>query len=154
MTLIHDFVFGYSDDETVMLDMDDTDLKTVIIWAKRASTWHHLEGYIILESSQGCYHVLFNRKVSWAENMRIVAWVAQLSGNEGLQRWHRMQCIKMKSTLRISNKAEKKPPQILKKSGNQKDRIRNFMEIRKEIGLVSENCFPVIELTEANMFGI
>jgi hypothetical protein len=143
MTLTHDFVFGYSDDETVMLDMDDTDLKTVKKWAKRALTWHHLEGYIILESSPGCFHVLFNRKVSWAENMRVVAWVAQLSGIEGLQRWHRMQCIKMKSTLRISNKAEKKPPIILKKTGKQKERIKKM----------SENRFPMVELTEVNTYG-
>ena len=151
--MTHDFVFGYSDDETVMLDMDNTDLKTVEKWANMVLKWHDLRGYLILESSTGSFHIVFNRKVDWSENMRIVAWVALLSGNEGLQRWHRMQCIKMKSTLRISNKVEKKPPQILKKSGKQKNRIKKFREFRKEIKKISENRFPVIELTEMNAYG-
>ena len=80
ITLTHDFVFGYSDDETVMLDMDNTDLKTVEKWAKMALRWYELGGYLILESSPDSFHVVFDRVVDWSENMRIVAWVALLSG--------------------------------------------------------------------------
>ena len=94
------YTFGISSDERIVLDFDDTDFKTVNYWAERALNWFDLGGYFIQKSSPGCYHVVFNRVVDWAENMRVVAWVAYLSGNEGLQRWHRMQCIKMKSTLR------------------------------------------------------
>ena len=133
MILTHDFVFGYSDDETVMLDFDDANLEQVQYWAMRALKWFELGGYLILESSPRCYHVVFDRRVDWAENMRIVAWVALLSGNEGLQRWHRMQCIKRKSTLRVSPKCEKKSPCIVKRVGDQDEQIKEFIEIRNEV---------------------
>ena len=68
----HNFRLGVSSDETVMLDMDDTDFKTVQYWADRAMNWFDLGGYIILKSSSGCYHVVFNRSVTWSENMRII----------------------------------------------------------------------------------
>jgi len=127
-----DFILGVSDDETVMLDMDDTNFQTVRYWANRAMNWHNLGGYIILRSSPGCYHVVFDRRVTWAENMRVVAWVAQLSGNEGLQRWHRMQCIKMASTLRVSPKGEKPSPRIVRRDGTQEGMIHEFLENRNE----------------------
>ncbi len=65
-------------------------------------------------------HVLFDRKVDWTRNMMVVAWAAQLSRNVGLQRWHRMQCIKGKSTLRVSCKGGKNPPKIVRRKGMKK----------------------------------
>ena len=65
-----------------------------------------LGGFLLLESSPGSYHVVFDRSVDWSENMRIVAWVALLSKKEKLRRWFLMQCIKQKPTLRISEKYE------------------------------------------------
>ena len=135
----HNFNLGVTNDEVIMLDMDDTDFKTVQYWAERAMNWFELGGYVILKSSSGCYHILFNRSVDWPENMRVVAWVAQLSGNEGLQRWHRMQCIKMKSTLRVGPKNEKKSPCIVKRVGVQNGQIQEFLEIRSEIKKVLKN---------------
>ena len=133
MTLNHDFILGYSDDETVMLDFDDAELDQVQYWANRATKWFELSGYLILESSPGCYHVVFDRKVDWAENMQIVAWVALLSRNEGLQRWHRMQCIKMKSTLRTGQKIVKPPPKIVVRVGKQWERISKYLKIGNEL---------------------
>lgn len=82
---------------------------------------------MILKSSEGCYHVVFNREVEWIENMSIIAWVAELSGNEGLQKWHRMQCIKKRSTLRVSTKGDKPSPRIVYREGEENDRIRDFL---------------------------
>ena len=65
----------------VALDFDDTTFKTVRYWARRAMNWHKLGGFIILKSSEGNYHMVFNRTVDWTENMKIIAWVAELSGN-------------------------------------------------------------------------
>jgi len=132
----HNFTLGISSDETVMLDFDDTDFKTVQYWSTRAMNWHDLLGFLILKSSPRCYHVVFNKHVSWAENMRVVAWVAYLSGNEGLQRWHRMQCIKMKSTLRVSSKNEKTSPRIVKRFGDQDEQIQNFLDLRDELKVI------------------
>jgi len=135
----HNFTLGISSDETVMLDLDDTDFKTAQYWAERAMNWFNLGGYVILKSSSSCYHVMFNRPVDWPENMRVVAWVAYLSGNEGLQRWHRMQCIKMKSTLRVGPKNDKSSPRIVKRVGDQEGQIREFIEIRNEVKNIFTN---------------
>ena len=96
----HSSVLGYTDHETVMLDLDDTTFKTVRYWARKAMKWFNLEGFLILKSSDGCYHVVFNRKVDWSRNMHVVAWVALRSHNKGIQRWHIMQCIKDARALR------------------------------------------------------
>jgi len=135
----HNFTLGISSDETVMLDFDDTDYKTVQYWAERAMKWFTLGGYLILKSSPGCYHVVFNRNVDWSENMRVVAWVAQLSSNEGLQKWQRMQCIKMKSTIRVGPKNEKKSPRIVKRVGDQDRQTQEFIEIRNEVKKILNN---------------
>jgi len=71
--------------------------------------------------------------------MRVVAWVATLSGNEGLQRWHRMQCIKMKSTLRVGPKNGKPSPRIVKRIGEQDGQIQEFMKSRNEIKRILKN---------------
>ena len=135
----HNFTFGISSTEAVMLDFDNTDFKTVNYWATRAMNWYNLSGFLIQKTSPGCYHVVFNKRVSWAENMSVVAWVALLSSNKGLQRWHRMQCIKMKSTLRIGPKNEKNSPRIVKRVGDQDEQIQEFIEIRNEVKNILKN---------------
>jgi hypothetical protein len=123
-------ILGFSDTETVMLDFDDTALKTVKHWASRVMRWFKLGGYLILRSSKSHYHVVFNRKVSWSENMRIVAWVSLQSHNRGLIKWFLMQCIKQSSTLRVSNKREKSSPRIVFRFGKQEQQIKCFVKNR------------------------
>jgi len=127
------FVLGYTDEETVMLDFDNTSFKTVRYWATRAMKWFKLEGYIILKSSMNNYHVVFNRKVSWKKNMKFVSWMALLSNNPMLQKWFLMQCIKEGSTLRISPKREKGSPRIVFRYGKENGQIECFLKYRKLI---------------------
>ena len=122
----HNSVIGFSDTETVKLDFDNVPFKTAKYWTERAMKWFRLGGFMILKSSEKCYHVLFNRPVSWSENMRIVAWVALQSRNQGLVRWLLMQCIKQSSTLRISPKREKPSPRIVFRFGKQDKQINDF----------------------------
>lgn len=82
---------------------------------------------------------MFNLSVNWSENMRAVAWVAYLSGNEGLQRWHRMQCIKMKSTLRVGPKNEKLSPRIVIRVGDQDEQIKEFIKLRNGVINILKN---------------
>jgi hypothetical protein len=89
-----------------------------------------LEGFIILKSSEESYHVIYDRPVSWAENMKILAWVSLLSHNEALTKYLQMQCIKKSSALRISPKLEKPSPKIVYKFGEQDKAIRNFLKFR------------------------
>jgi len=127
----HNSVLGFTDVETVMLDFDNSNIETVCYWAMRAMKWFKLGGFLILKSSESCYHVVFNRKVDWAENMRVMAWVALLSHNKGLERWHRMQCIKMGSTLRVSPKGSKPSPRIVYREGSEDCQIAGFLRYRR-----------------------
>ena len=92
-----------------------------------------LEGFLILKSSKSCYHVVFNKTVSWTENMKIVAWVSLMSGIETTQKWFLMQCIKESSTLRVSPKREKPTPRIVYRHGKQNRQILDFLDYRKMI---------------------
>jgi len=127
----HCSILGVTDDETVMLDFDNTPFKWVKYWAMRACEWFKLEGFIILKSSENNYHVVFDRKVSWSENMRIVAWVSLLSRNKGLTKWFLMQCIKGASTLRVSPKMDKPCPRVVYRCGKQDGQIKEFLRYRK-----------------------
>ena len=125
------FIIGVTDTETVKLDFDNACFKTVKYWAFRTMKWFKLEGFIILKSSENNYHVVFNRPVSWSENMHIVAWVSLLSGNQMLEKWFLMQCIKEGSTLRVSPKRDKPSPRIVYRYGKQDKQIIDFLAYRK-----------------------
>ena len=135
--LNHKCILGYTDTETVMLDFDNTSLKDVKYWALRTMKWFKLEGFIILKSSKNNYHVVFNRPVSWSENMRIVAWVSLLSHNLMPEKWFVMQCIKEGSTLRVSPKKDKPYPMVVFRYGKQEKQIREFLSFRELI----KKCF-------------
>ena len=126
-------ILGYTDNETVMLDFDNTPFQTVKYWALRTMKWFKLGGFLILKSSENCYHIVFNRKVSWSENMSIVAWVSLLSHHENLKQWFLMQCIKQASTLRVSSKGMKPSPCIVYRFGDQREQIQGFLTYRRLI---------------------
>ena len=123
-------ILGYSDTETVKLDFDNTAFCLVKYWAFKAMRKFRLEGFIILKSSESSYHVVFNRPVSWSENMRVLAWVSLLSHNEALTKYLLMQCIKESSTLRVSEKQEKASPRIVFRQAKQDEQIKSFLEFR------------------------
>lgn len=124
---------GISDAEIVMLDFDKVFFQHANRWARRAYKHHKLNGYILFKSSKNNYHVVFDRKVSWAENMSIVAWVTLISHNQGLKDWLIMQCIKGYSTLRVSPKQDKPQPRIVYRYGSQNHQIKTYLHKRKEI---------------------
>lgn len=132
------YLFGFTDTETVKLDFDDTPLNDVNYWARRTSFWFRLGGFSVLKSSENHYHAVFNRPVSWAENVRIMAWVSLLSGKKPLHRWFLMQCIKQGSTLRVSRKGSKPSPRVVFRYGKQDSQIKGFLEYRKLVKRISE----------------
>lgn len=140
--------------DTVHLDFDNTPYGEVKLWAFRVCKWFKLEGFVILRSSMkhyvveekfkviyeyklGNYLVVFDRPVKWETNVKIMNWVALLSGNPDLQRYVRMQCIKQSSTARISKKRSRnkvKPvPKVVFRYGAQYRKIQWFLETRKFI---------------------
>jgi hypothetical protein len=108
-----------------------------------------MEGFIILRSSMknyvvkkkgkvvytyklGSYLVVFDRPVRWETNVKIMNWVALLSGNPSLQRYVRMQCIKGTSTARISvkkGKREKPIPRIVFRYVSNTARLSGFLRL-------------------------
>jgi hypothetical protein len=163
-------ILGFSDTETVKLDFDETSFSSVKYWALRATKWFKLRGFVILKSSEKCYHVVFDRvvswfmkwfklkgfvilkssnksyhvvfdrKVSWTQNMRVVAWVALQTHNMSLRKWFLMQCIKGCSTLRVSPKREKPPPRIVYRYGKLDQNVKDFLKYREIIKKMSQKC--------------
>jgi hypothetical protein len=95
-----------------MLDFDNATVKDVRYWALRSMKWFKLRGFIILRSSENCYHVVFDRSVTWAKNIHIMNWVAVESQILKLKDYALMQGIKESSTLRIGPKNRKPSPAL------------------------------------------
>jgi hypothetical protein len=129
-------VLGYSDISTVKLDFDNTPLKRVKYWAKRVCRFFKLEGFLILNSSRGSYHIVFNRTVSWTKNKHIMDWVALMVEGKRLKnlplaKYALMQGIKESSCLRIGRKMDKPVPRIVYRFGKEDNEIRNYLRIRR-----------------------
>ncbi len=124
-------ILGYTDTETVKLDLDNMPFERVRYWALRISRWFRLRGFIILKSSNSRYHVVFDRKVTWSMNVKIMGWACLLTKHKGLTRWFIMQCIKQGSTLRVSPKKEKPAPRIVCCQSRQDGQVRDFLNYRK-----------------------
>jgi len=92
-----------------------------------------LDGNVVFKLSKKSYLVVFNRKVSWRENVHIMAWVAIESKILKLKDYALMQCIKEGSTLRVSPKGDKPSPKIVYRYGKQDCEIRLFLLKRQGI---------------------
>lgn len=128
-------VLGYSDTSTVKLDFDSKSLRTVKYWAFRVCQFFKLEGFLILNSSNGSYHVVFNRTVSWMENMHIVNWVAIMVEGKKLRNlpltmYALMQGIKESSCLRCGRKKDKPFPRVVFRFGKEDSEIRWYLKYR------------------------
>jgi len=146
------FVLGITDTETVKLDFDRTPFRTVKYYAMETMKWHKLKGFIILKSSKNNYHVIFDKKVSWKDNVRIMAWVCLISKHEALTKWFLLQCVKKESTLRASQKYNKPEPRIVFRNGSQDGMIAEFLAYRKIVKSIiaklqrqKELCTPTIK---------
>jgi hypothetical protein len=129
----HEAVLAWTNTETVKLDFDDTSFRTVRYWARWTMRCFRLSGFLILESNKGCYHVVFNKAVTWAENMSIVASVVINSNIPSLQKWFNLQCRKKDSTLRIGPKGDKLSPRIVYREGQEGNQIADFLRFRRKM---------------------
>ena len=143
-------IMGFSDTETVKLDLDNLRLETVKHWALKTLKQFRLRGFIILKSSERSYHVVFDRAVSWTKNLEIVAWVCLMTKHRRLTEWLVMQCIKHSSTLRVSSKGEKSSPRVVYRHGKQNGQIRAYLEFRKRIKRIEKKlpkeAYPISEM--------
>jgi hypothetical protein len=91
-----------------------------------------IEGFIILKSSKRHYHVIFNRTVTWAECIIVVAWACLLTHSIELMQWLVMQILKGSCTLRIGKEGEKPSPRIVFRFGKQDKEIESYLKWRRE----------------------
>jgi hypothetical protein len=91
-----------------------------------------LEDFIILNSSTNNYHALFDRSVSWLENLDVMAWSSLLTHLVKLMKWFVMQVVKGSSTLRIMGKGDKPAPRIVFRFGKQDNETKNYLKWRRE----------------------
>lgn len=146
-------VWGNFSTDTVQLDLDMMPKEKAIYLIHRALNWFGLDGAILLESSkkeyvakkrgsrgkvtyryiERNYLAVFDRPVSWIDNVAIMNWIALESKSENLKLWVRMQCVKKSSTIRLSPKGNKPAPKIVYRIGNQDRQIKELLETRRFI---------------------
>ena len=107
-------------------------------FSKLACEKFGLEGYRILKSSSGSYHTVFNRSVSWKENVQIMSWVSLLVEGKQLKKCpltkYVLMCgIKTVSCLRIGKKNKKSRPRTVFEFGKQDNEIKNYLQFRRNL---------------------
>jgi hypothetical protein len=120
----------YSSYCTVMSDFDSDVYRNVKALAHRICNRYRLQGYLILLSSKNHFHVVYNRRVSWAINMEILAYTCMQSGNKSLTAWFLQQCHKHYSSLRVNCKGRKHSPRIVYVYGRIDGQVRDYLEFR------------------------
>ena len=60
-------MFGYTDTETVKLDIDEMPFSEVKEIAIKTMKHFDLQGFMILKSSHKSYHVVFDQTVTWTD---------------------------------------------------------------------------------------
>lgn len=126
-------ILGYTDPETVMIDCDNRSFRVVKKLALIVMEKYRLGGFIILKSSKNCYHVVFDRYVSWEDNLSAVGWFSVLSHNPKVKDYLVMQCIKRASTLRVVPMKEKPSPRLVYRFGCQDHAVKDFLRHRQLI---------------------
>jgi hypothetical protein len=125
------FLSGLTSSETVMLDFDDLGYSEVKYWAFSILKKFRLGGFVILQSSERHYHIIFDRKLTYAKCVSVIADVCLYAKSESLSRWFYLQCIKGEFTLRVSAKGKKPSPKIVFRYGKQDKEIKEFLQYRQ-----------------------
>jgi hypothetical protein len=110
-----------------------------LVTVQKTQIGFKLEGGVILKSSKGSYHVVFNRAVSWDRNLHILCWVAVESQSKALIRYALMQGIKESSTLRVGSKGNKPSPRVVYRWGEQEGQVRAYLAERKAIKKIAKS---------------
>ena len=126
-------LLGLTDPEIVMIDCDNMPFRVVKKFALIVMDKYRLGGFIILRSSKNHYHVVFDRCVSWDDNMSAVGWFSVLSHNPKVKDYLVMQCIKKASTLRVVPTNEKPAPRLVDRFGCQDHAVKDFLRYRQLI---------------------
>jgi hypothetical protein len=117
------YVVGFMTNRGLILDFDNMKFKKAKWLAERLCKQHHLEGYLLIKSSEKNYHVVFNRYLRWRTITKIL-----FNQYEAL-RWAVFQMQSGYLTLRVSRKNGKNKPKIILKVGKTDKLIKDYLEI-------------------------
>jgi len=128
------FVYGFTTDKGLLLDLDNTTLADTRKIAKKYCNRFKLEGFLILKSSQNNYHVVFNKYLTWKKAIEYlfkIVWnyhYYEHGSKPSLTSWAILQACKKSMTLRISKKKHKKIPKIIESFGKNDKLIMDYNE--------------------------
>lgn len=127
-------IVGYTSNHTAMLDLDGLNIDDVKVVAYRMMHRFKLNGYLILKSSVDGWHVIFDKRLSWKNVLRVIFAVPPCRRRwHGHFSWAELQAIKGFATLRIGNKSHKRPPRIIESYGSQDGQIAEYLLCRKKL---------------------
>jgi hypothetical protein len=126
-------LLGSTSSEAVSIDCDNMRFRVVKRWAFIVLEKCRLGGFIILKSSEKHYHVVFDSRVSWEDNLSALGWFSVLSHNPRMKDFLVMQCIKKGSTLRVVGVGDKPAPRVVYRYGEQTHEVEKFLKHRKII---------------------
>jgi hypothetical protein len=94
--------------------------------------------HVFMDSTLCLRAVVFDRSVSWKENVEIMSWVSLMVEGRRLKNCpltkYALMCgIKTVSCLRIGKKKEKPSPRTVFKSGKQNNEIEHYLEFKKNL---------------------
>ena len=134
LLLHHNFCIGFTTQNGVLLDLDNTSETSVIRLCEKfleQRKWRYipeeidLEGYLIVKSSENHYHAIFNRYLPYREALIIASSVR--IGN--LACWLLERAEHGEFTLRISTKNGKNKPEIIRKKGKTNKLIKEYLDV-------------------------
>jgi len=131
-------VIGITYENVVMCDCDNMDFEDVKKLAFKTLNKFNLGGFIIMNSSLGNYHIIFNEPQPKNEVFRILGWMGIMSKNPNVWKWVCMQLIKDAVTLRIGYKYTsdgkvKNPPELCYSYGELDKAVKDYLETRQMI---------------------
>ena len=121
---------AYFSRNTVMLDLDDMHLSSVIKIAKNTTKNHNLGGYIITESSPNHYHAIFNEPQDWINIMMILFAFRK----DSILAYAINQARKGFCALRVNNAKNGYKPHIIKEYGKTDKAISEYKHILNQYG--------------------
>lgn len=127
-------IVGYTSDHTAMLDLDGVTRLEAIRLVNGLMKRFRLQGYVLLKSSCDGWHIVFDRRLSWKNVLRVIfaappcrrRWGGHLS-------WAELQAVKGFATLRIGGKGHKRSPRIMEYRGSQNCEISEYLICRKKM---------------------
>lgn len=117
------FCVGFVTTRGVLLDLDNMTFKKAKWIAEKLMKDYKLQGFLLVQSSEKSYHVVFNRYLSWRKI------TAVLFDRYECVRYAVQQIQNGHLTLRISGKNGKNKPKIMMKVGKTDKLIEDYLEV-------------------------